>query len=513
MGHLRPAPAGLRFGAISLHGDRDADIAIHLISAMSDLLPSYLTNFWPAVFLAVGFPVALLLLNESIALCRRRGLPVERTLRSLRNLVIPAAALLVFIRFVLELPKESTTSRLVESAFWILLLYTLLGVVNDLVFGRGEPVEGRPRWTDKVPKLFRDLVRALLVAIGAMVVYSQVWGHEVSAALTALGLGSIVIGLALQEPLGNIVSGLMLLSERPLNVGDWIQVGGVRGRVIEINWRAVHIETPTRELQVIPNVELYKGTFANLSRPTPLRTEVIEMGFSYDDAPNRVKEVMLDLLRTTPGVLTEPPPLVRTLAYADFSINYRLIFSVESQAHLPDVRDAVMSRLWYVIKRENITIPFPTALEYEPGQDPSKPQPTVDDYLREQVRFKPAAGEGTNAPQLVSFAAGETVQGPDRAFDGFALVVAGRANLLANDAAGQAVLIGELGPGECFGDSVTAGGAAEKISIVADGDLEVVVFADESINDLLNKSPALAAEIGDAIEVRRQAAQAIRRKV
>jgi CRP-like cAMP-binding protein len=75
------------------------------------------------------------------------------------------------------------------------------------------------------------------------------------------------------------------------------------------------------------------------------------------------------------------------------------------------------------------------------------------------------------------------------------------------------VLIGELGPGECFGDSVTAGGAAEKISIVADGDLEVVVFADESINDLLNKSPALAAEIGDAIEVRRQAAQAIRRKV
>jgi small-conductance mechanosensitive channel len=240
----------------------------------------------------------LLLLNESIAFCRRRGLPVERTMRNLRNLVVPAAALLVFVRFVLELPQSSTGPRLVESAFWILLLYTLLGVVNDLVFGGGGPGS----LGERVPKLFRDLVRALLVAIGAMVVYSQVWGHEVSAALTALGLGSIVIGLALQEPLGNIVSGLMLLSERPLNVGDWIQVGGVRGRVIEINWRAVHIETPTRELQVIPNVELYKGTFANLSRPTPLRTEVIEMGFSYDDAPNRVKEVMIDLMRTTPGV-------------------------------------------------------------------------------------------------------------------------------------------------------------------------------------------------------------------
>ena len=58
---------------------------------MSDLLPSYLTNFWPAVSLAVGFPLLLLLLNESIASCRRRGLPVERTMRNLRNLVVPAA--------------------------------------------------------------------------------------------------------------------------------------------------------------------------------------------------------------------------------------------------------------------------------------------------------------------------------------------------------------------------------------------------------------------------------------
>lgn len=478
---------------------------------MSTLLPSYLSNFWPAVLLAVGFPLLLLAFNETIALCRRRGLPVERTMRNLRNLVVPAAALLVFVRFVLEWPKENTASRLIESVFWILLLYTLLGVVNDLVFGRGGPVEGRPSWTDKVPKLFRDLVRALLVAIGAMVVYSQVWGHEISAALTALGLGSIVIGLALQEPLGNIVSGLMLLFERPLSVGDWVLVGGVRGKVIEINWRSVHIETPTRELQIVPNVELYKGSFANLSRPTPLRTEFIEIGFSYDDAPNRVKEVMLELMRTTPGVLADPVPLVRTMEYADFSINYRLIFSVESQADVAPVRDAIMSRLWYVINRENITIPFPTAYEYTPGEDPAKPRPSVADYLREHARFKPAVREGAPAPRIVSFGAGETVQGPDRAFDGFALIVAGRARLMAGDATGREVQIGEIGPGECFGDTLTAGAGSGKILIVAESDLVVVVFSDESANDLLNKSPALAAEIGDAIEARRQAAEAVRR--
>jgi small-conductance mechanosensitive channel len=473
---------------------------------MSEFLPSYLTNFWPAISLAVGFPLVLLVLNELIGACRRGHWPVERTVRNLRNLVVPAAALLVFVRFVLEWPKDATASRLVESAFWILLLYTLLGVVNDLVFRTSSPGS----WGERVPKLFRDLVRALLVTIGAMVVYSQVWGHEISAALTALGLGSIVIGLALQEPLGNIVSGLMLLSERPLNLGDWIQVGEVRGRVVEINWRAVHIETPTRELQVIPNVELYKGTFANLSRPTPLRTEMVEMGFSYDDPPNRVKEVMLDLLRTTPGVLSDPPPFVRTLAYADFSINYRLIFSVESQADLPEVRDAVMSRLWYVIRREGLTIPFPTALEYEPGQNPSKPEPTAAELLQSHPRFKPALDRGE--PAMVTFAAGETAQGPDRPLEGFALVVAGRARVMAPDVSGHPMQIAELVAGECFGEQLTAGGAAEKISIVADGDLKVLVFTDEAITGLLNSTPSLAAEIGDAIEARRQAALAVRRR-
>ena len=477
---------------------------------MSDFLPSYLSTFWPAVALAVGFPLVLLALNEAISVCRRRGLAVVRTLCNLRNLVVPAAALLIFFRLVLEWPKDNTASRLVESAFWILLLYTLLGVVNDLIFGRAGTNMGRPSWSERVPKLFRDLVRALLVAVGAMVVYSQVWGHEVSAALTALGLGSIVIGLALQEPLGNIVSGLMLLSERPLNVGDWIQVGDVRGRVIEINWRAVHIETPTRELQVIPNVELYKGTFANLSRPTPLRTEVVEMGFSYDDPPNRVKEVMLDLMRTTPGVLADPPPLVRTVAYADFSINYRLIFSVESQADLPEVRDAVMTRLWYVIRREGLNIPFPTAFEYGPGENPSPPEPTPADWLLEHPRFKPALEHGE--PAIVSFANGEMAQGPGRLFEGFALVVAGRALLMADAVSDGAVQIGELGPGECFGASLTAGGAAEEISVVADGDLKLLVFSDAAIDDLLNKHPALASEIGDAIEARRQAALAARKR-
>lgn len=480
---------------------------------MDDALPQPLSNLWPALALALGFPLVVLVLNEAAGRLRRRGSPLADTVVTLRNLVAPAAAVLLFVRGVIEWPQDSTTARLVESAFWVVLLYALLGAVDALVFGLRARGTAPATASRRLPKLFRDLARAVLVGIGATVIYSEVWGQEISAALTALGLGSIVIGLALQEPLGNIVSGLMLLLEQPVSVGDWVQVEEVRGRVIEINWRSVHIETPTRELQIVPNVELYKASFANLSRPTGVRTEVVEMGFGYDDPPNRVKEVMLALLASVPGVLADPPPRVRTANYGDFSVTYKLVFSVASQAELFDVRDELMTRLWYVSRREGLTIPYPIQMEYGPEESPGPTPPTPGELLREHARFRPAVEkEGAPRPAVVDWAHGETVQSPERRFEGFALVLRGGARLLARDSRGGLAEIGRIGPGESFGSQLAAGAATTDLTIVADGDLKALVFEERAIADLLASSPSLAAEIGDALESRRQAAIAVRRR-
>ena len=469
---------------------------------MNTFFQQTISNFWPAIFLAVGFPAILLLLSESIGACHRAGWALARTLRSVRNLVVPALALLLFVRCIIELPQSNTLARIVETGFWVLLLYALLGVVNDLVFGSARS----DTWREKVPTLFRDLVRAFLVAVGATVIYSQVWGQEIEGALAALGVGSIVIGLALQEPLGNIVSGLMLLFERPLNVGDWVSAENVTGRVVEINWRSVHIETSSRELRIIPNVSLYKSSFTNLSRPTHARTERIEIGFSYDDPPNRVKQIMMGILTTTEGVMAQPPPSVRTFNYADFSIIYRLSFTVANMVALGEVRDNIMTRLWYVVKREGLTIPFPIGFEYGPGESPSPAAPAPAQLLSRHPRFKPALKTEGPEPIVSVYAAGETVQDAQLKFKGFALILEGRAKLFSTDAQGKDVQIGEIGPGECFGDQLIACASMSDVSIKALEDLKIMVFADEVISSLLNESPGLADEIGDAIELRRQAA-------
>ncbi len=463
---------------------------------------------WQAIGLAIGFPLGLLILNELISSLERRSNPLAKNLRTLRNLVLPALALLLFVNWILELPSESSIPRWIETVFWVALLFALSGFVNDIVFGIG-----RERSIgERVPKLFRDLAQALLVAIGAMVIYSKVWGMEIQGALTALGLGSIVIGLALQEPLGNIVSGLMLLLERPLNVGDWVNVDGVIGKVREINWRSVHIETPTREVRVVPNVSLYKGAFSNLSRPSPERTEIVEMGFSYDDPPNKVKELLLEVLRSTPGVKSDPEPLVRTVNYADFSIIYRMIFTVEMQETLGATRDNVMTRLWYVARREGLTIPFPIQMEYRPGENPGKPEKTTSQWLNEQPRFKASLQPAELAHLDVrEYTSGEIMHSTTKPFEGGALILRGQVSLLAQSNEGQEVVVSRLSAGECFGDNLTAGSSTDGISLKADTDVTLLWLPAAQMDQLLSRSASLSSEVGDAIELRRLAVQAVKR--
>jgi small-conductance mechanosensitive channel len=469
---------------------------------MNDFFTSQSLDVWPAIGLALGFPLILLVLNEWISSLERRGNPLARTLRTFRNLVVPALAVVIFIVYIVEAPADGILARVAETVFWIVLLYALLGIVNDLVFG----MASQNTWRERVPKLFRDLTRAGLVAVGAMVIFHRVWGGELQGALTALGVGSVVIGLALQEPLGNIVSGLMLLFERPLNVGDWVTADGVTGKVIEINWRSVHIETPTLELRVVPNVSLYKGAFSNLSRPSFVRTEVIEVGFGYNDPPNRVKELMLELLTTTPGVLSDPGPAVRTVNYADFAVTYRLIFCVARQEELPVTRDQIMTRLWYVAKRGGLTIPYPIHMEYGPGESPNPEPPTSRELLRNQPRFLPSLRDDSNAaPRLIEFAAGELLHTPVSRFEGVGLVLSGSASMLAANGRGELVSVGEIDAGECFGGHLTAGSTGDDVQIRANTDVSVMILEEKAMDILLNQSPSLAAEIGDTIESRRQA--------
>ena len=455
------------------------------LSSLFDPLLKSDVPLLPAAILAVGFPLALLIATEMLNSSMRRGGMLAPTLRVVRNLVLPALAAMLFVTEVWQVAPDQTASRVVRTLFWVSLLVCLLTLTNDALFGGRHQASMRER----VPKLFRDLARVTLVSIGAALIYRHVWQQEIGGALTALGLGSIVIGLALQEPLGNI-----------------------------------------HEMRIIPNVVLYKTSFSNLSRPTEARTDTYDIGFSYDHPPNVVKEAMLGILRTTPGVITDPAPEVHTLNYGDFSISYRMYFTVARQEDVLPVRDAILSRIWYVARRESLQIPFPIQMEYCPSESPSPPQPTVEEMLDRFPRYRhvrdamleslpgqPAAAIAAGQPapsvaRIVTYAAGEVIQARGAPVDRFGLIAEGSVDLLSLDAEGAEVAVASLGPGDFHGDATVSSGRPSDFRVVARTDVVEVSIDSQTLAKWLQGSSGLAAEIGDAYVQRRKVAQRHRQR-
>jgi small-conductance mechanosensitive channel len=457
-----------------------------------------------ALGLGVGFPLLLLLLNEATVRGRRNGSVLTPTLLALRNWLLPTLGLALLCRQVLDVSAGSTLDRVLWTVVYSVALYVLLAFLNDIVFGAA----AQGTWRAGVPSLLRDLLRSLLVGAGLALVYSFVWEKELAGALTALGVGSLVIGLALQEPLGNVFSGLMLLAERPVAIGDWVNVEGQVGRVIEMNWRAVNFQTFTNDMIVAPNSSLYKASFMNLSRPTAVRTECVELRFSFDEPPNRVKEVLLQMLRDTPGVLPEPTPQVQVSSYNESTITYQVYFSFPSMADLYTVRDAVLTRVWYATRRADIALPLPVAVEI--GEEAAVRKEELQPNIAQELAPFPLFHSQSPAT-LLEFAEGETLLQYNDEQDGLGLLVSGRAVMLGKDANGRETVVAQLQPGDFYGENSILAGQVSIAAIRAETDVRVVLFDLETARRLMEGSTRLAREIGATIESRRKAVDSLRR--
>ena len=472
------------------------------------VLQTGLQEAWrPAIGLLVGLPLALLVLNEAVAALQRRGSPLAAPVAFLRNVIVPVVGLVVLLDGVFGLPDDDLWVRLAHTALWIALVAGGLSFANAVLF------EGAPAgsWQARVPKLLRDLVRLALVLGAAAFIYAQVWDADLSGALTALGLGGLVLGLALQEPLGNLFSGIMLLMERPFEVGDEIEVGGTTGVVQEINWRSVHVLSPGGILRVIPNSSLNGETLTNYSRPARQRAETLEFGFSYDDPPNKVREVLLAVARDTPGVLADPPPLAATVSFADFSVNYTLIVRVP-QGQRFAVRNELMTRVWYAAKREGLTIPYPMSvnLELDGDQPFTRPDATPRELAARFARLPPIP-EGWDAARArrADYARGEQVHEEGGPIEGVMLLASGEVSLQALHG-GVPAEVARVRPGEFFGEAGLHGAQRAGLRAVACRDSVCVALSPDAMREWFEASPALARELGQALDVRRRALAALR---
>ena len=233
------------------------------------------------------------------------------------------------------------------------------------------------RPSERVPAIVQDVIVIALFAIAATMLLDE-------KVLTTSAVGAVVVGFALQDTLGNFFAGLAIQVEKPFRIGQWIRVGDFEGRVEEVTWRATKLLTKAGQFVIVPNSLVAKDPILNYSEPiVPTRLQV-DIGLSYDAAPNLAKRALLEALSNAPLVLRDPAPDVVVIDFAASSVSYRVRFWIGDFGQDDLAYDQVRSNLWYTLRRHGIEIPYPIQIEYSREEPPARP-PSRIRYLADRL--------------------------------------------------------------------------------------------------------------------------------
>lgn len=306
-----------------------------------------------ALAILTGLAVAAVLLWLLLQLQRRSFLA--------RQLAFPlyvgaaVAGLRVFTHF--PAGKGGMAGRLFGWALVFLVSVGVLRVLGLLLFD----VHLHGHRGLRLPPLLPAVAMGLLYVVTALVSLTIAFPEiDLGPLLASTAVTSLVLGLALQPILGNFFAGLVIALERPFRINDWIKVGDVEGRVVAITWRTTHLRTRDNDNLVIPNSKISEERVLNYFYPHPMHLERILVGVDLKTPPYRVRRALLDCVPGVAGALEKPTPEVYLLRFDDSAVTYELRVWIEDIAQAPRIASELRTRIWEELKREGITIPYPT---------------------------------------------------------------------------------------------------------------------------------------------------------
>jgi small-conductance mechanosensitive channel len=210
--------------------------------------------------------------------------------------------------------------------------------------------------------LTRNVLRGLILVVGGLLVLDQFM--EIKPLLTALGVGSLAVALALQPTLSNLFAGLHITLARPLRIGDFVELeNGIQGFIVDIGWRATKLRQGVNNLVIVPNARLVEMISKNYSLPEPEQIVTVALGVAYGSDLERVEAVTLAVARevqkSSPQAVPSFEPQVLFHTFGPSSIDFNVVLRV---AALPDRAALVhtfIKRLKARFEQEGIEIPFP----------------------------------------------------------------------------------------------------------------------------------------------------------
>ena len=269
----------------------------------------------------------------------------------------------VYLALNLGTPDPLLLSTM-QSVLMVVVIGSVVIAGMRAVGGAVEMASGRAGGAIKSPTLVVNLARIAVAILGFFIILQNL-GIDITALITALGIGGIAIALALQDTLGNLFAGIQIILSKQVRQRDYIRLSsGEEGWVTDVKGRNTTIQTfPDGNLVTVPNSMLASSIVKNFSMPRRALWVTLEVGVSYDSDLNHVEAVALEVARQVldevDGGVPGKDPIVRYHTFGDSSVNFDVRMMVREFESQGPVRHEFIKRLHARFGEEGIEIPFP----------------------------------------------------------------------------------------------------------------------------------------------------------
>lgn len=251
-------------------------------------------------------------------------------------------------------------SKSAKILWWTHLAWTIIGLIHIYVRLNRKPREAH---------LILDMAVAVIYLGVALSMMGFVFGMPIASLVTTSGVVAVIFGLALQNTLGDVFSGIALTLGKAYAIGDWVQLSdGTAGRVTETNWRSTNLLTGANNIVVLPNSMLARQGLTSLSRPDETHQITLGVRFATVQSPCRIEEAMRSVLQASTRIVKDPPPAVALKSIDAVAIDVELQFRVASLAMGTSAKNEIIDLIHDHCEAGGLSLALPAqSLVYVPA--------------------------------------------------------------------------------------------------------------------------------------------------
>lgn len=390
-----------------------------------------------------------------------------------------------------------------------ILAYLLVRALNTLIFG----LAFRFRRGFEAPTLVRNVFSIIAFTALFFLIFTSIFPKvNLGALFTTSAIFGVILGLALQDTLGNFFAGISLQADRPFQVGDVITVGAQRhtGVVEEITWRAIKIRTFSNHVVLISNSTAAKEPIEVCPRGN-LNARLVFFNTLFTDSPAKTIHVVREAVREADNVSQKITPVVRIRNLGESGVEYEVKYWPDDYAKHHDTDALVRQRIWYAFRRANLNFAYPTRTLLVQRTPKSGEQDGDGGAIVERLGavdiFAPLSTEETamlaQAATSHVFAPGETVIRAGDPGSSMFVVHNGRVSVQVTEN-GRPRTVATLSDGAFFGEMALFTGEPRAANIVALEETEVLEIGHDAMKRVFDTNPDLVESLSHIIAERRQ---------